>query len=64
MIVWIQVLVDSASCLPPKTNLLKYLQQGATLVCFKGGGAIRGPQSSGLVLGSKVWVDWCRQVRL
>ena len=36
----IPVLVDSASQLPPRTNLLKYLQQGATLCCYKGGGAV------------------------
>ena len=28
--------------------------------CFKGGGAIRGPQSSGLVLGKESWVAACR----
>jgi seryl-tRNA(Sec) selenium transferase len=55
------VLVDSASQLPPKTNLTKYLEQGATLCCYKGGGAIRGPQSSGLVLGSAKWVGFARQ---
>jgi seryl-tRNA(Sec) selenium transferase len=54
------VLVDSASQLPPKVNLIKYLEQGATLCCYKGGGAIRGPQSSGLILGSADWVAECR----
>lgn len=54
------VLVDSASQLPPKVNLTKYLEQGATLCCYKGGGAIRGPQSSGLILGSADWVAECR----
>ena len=54
------VLVDSASQLPPKVNLTKYLEQGATLCCYKGGGAIRGPQSSGLILGSAEWVAECR----
>lgn len=57
----VPVLVDSASQLPPRANLTKYLEQGATLACFKGGGAIRGPQSTGLVLGSsKAAIEACR----
>ena len=33
---------------------------GGCRCCFKGGGAIRGPQSSGLVLGKESWVAACR----
>ena len=47
------VLVDAASVLPSKTRLTQYLDEGAAMVCFKGGGAIRGPQSTGLVLGQR-----------
>ena len=54
------VLCDAASVLPPKARLWKYLDEGADLVCFKGGGGIRGPQSTGLVLGGARWVAEAR----
>lgn len=53
------VIVDAASQVPPVGNLSQFLQEGADLVVFSGGKAIRGPQSSGLILGRKDLVQAC-----
>lgn len=53
----IPVLCDAASMLPPRANLKKFFDLGADLVVFSGGKGIRGPQSSGIVLGKKEWVE-------
>ena len=45
------VLVDAAGQLPPAANLHLFLDEGADLVCFSGGKAIGGPQSSGILAG-------------
>ena len=50
---------DAASMLPPRENLYKHLKQGADLVLFSGGKGLRGPQSSGLILGRKDLVEAC-----
>lgn len=44
---------DAASDATPKENLWKYTKMGFDLVIFSGGKALRGPQSSGLLLGRK-----------
>ena len=44
---------DAASDATPRENLWKYTQQGFDLVIFSGGKALRGPQSTGLLLGQK-----------
>ena len=44
---------DAAADVPPVENLWKYTGMGFTLVAFSGGKGIRGPQSSGLLLGRK-----------
>lgn len=49
----IPVLVDAATQLPPRSNLKKFSKMGADLVCFSGGKAIRGPQSTGILCGRK-----------
>src|SRR4029434_10953602 len=49
----VPVVVDAASMLPPRKNLLKYLRMGADLVNFSGGKGIRGPQSTGILAGRK-----------
>lgn len=43
--------VDAADEAPPKHILTYYLEKGADLVCFSGGKGIRGPSSTGLLLG-------------
>jgi L-seryl-tRNA(Ser) seleniumtransferase len=47
------VVVDAASELPPVSNLSKFIEMGADLVCFSGGKAIKGPNNTGMLLGSK-----------
>ena len=39
--------------MPPVENLWKYTAMGFDLVAFSGGKGIRGPQSAGLLLGTK-----------
>lgn len=55
----IPIVVDAAAELPPKSNVTKYLEQGADLVIFSGGKEIRGPQSSGIILGKKELIQAC-----
>jgi L-seryl-tRNA(Ser) seleniumtransferase len=45
------VIVDAAAQLPPKENLQRFLAEGAALVAFSGGKAIRGPQGTGILCG-------------
>ena len=53
----IPVIVDAAAELPPKSNLWTLSQRGADLVVFSGGKDIRGPQTSGLLVGRKDLVE-------
>ena len=54
------VLCDAASMLPPRANITKFVDQGADLVSFSGGKGIRGPQSTGILLGNATWVEYAR----
>lgn len=54
------VLCDGASMLPPRGNLTAYVDAGADTVSFSGGKGIRGPQSTGLLLGKREWVEAAR----
>jgi uncharacterized pyridoxal phosphate-dependent enzyme len=47
------VVVDAASELPPVSNLHKFIDMGADIVCFSGGKAIRAPNNTGMLLGSE-----------
>ena len=47
------VIVDAAAQLPPKANLRRFIEAGATLVAFSGGKAIGGPQASGILAGRR-----------
>jgi hypothetical protein len=47
----IPILVDAAAEEPLNPNV--HLAKGATLVCYSGGKCLRGPQSSGILLGDK-----------
>ncbi|MEM3658313.1 MAG: aminotransferase class V-fold PLP-dependent enzyme [Candidatus Hadarchaeum sp.] len=55
----VPVIVDAAAELPPVENLRRYLDTGADLVIFSGGKDIRGPQSSGLILGNESLIKAC-----
>ncbi len=56
----VPVLVDAAAQLPPVENLWRFTQMGATCAIFSGGKDLRGPQSSGLVVGKKWLIDAMR----
>ncbi|MFW6006557.1 MAG: aminotransferase class V-fold PLP-dependent enzyme [Halanaerobiales bacterium] len=56
----IPVIVDAAAELPPADNLTRFYEMGADIVLFSGGKDLRGPQSSGLMVGRKEFIDKCR----
>ncbi|MCC6792263.1 MAG: aminotransferase class V-fold PLP-dependent enzyme [Thermomicrobiales bacterium] len=47
----VPVIVDAAAELPPRSNLRRFIAEGADLVAFSGGKAIGGPQASGILAG-------------
>ena len=49
----LSVLVDAAGELPPRSNLTDIPATGADMVCFSGGKAIHGPQSTGILCGHR-----------
>lgn len=55
----IPVIVDAAAQLPPVSNLWHFTEMGASLVVFSGGKDLRGPQSSGLILGKRALIEAC-----
>jgi L-seryl-tRNA(Ser) seleniumtransferase len=55
----VPVLVDAAGQVPPVQNLSRFVERGADLVVFSGGKSIRGPQSSGVILGRKDLIKAC-----
>ncbi len=56
----VPVLVDAAAQIPPLKNLWTFTRQaGADVAIFSGGKGLRGPQSSGLVLGRRDLVEAC-----
>lgn len=56
----VPVVVDAAAEIPPVENLWRFVKEGADLVTFSGGKALRGPQSSGFVLGRADLIEACR----
>jgi L-seryl-tRNA(Ser) seleniumtransferase len=57
----VPVLVDGAAQIPYIANLWHFTQEvGADAAIFSGGKGLRGPQSSGLVLGKQWIIDGCR----
>jgi L-seryl-tRNA(Ser) seleniumtransferase len=49
----IPVIVDAAAQLPPPSNLQSFITDGADIVIFSGGKAIRGPQGTGIIAGRR-----------
>ena len=47
----VPVIVDAASYLPPRANLKRFIEEGADMVQFSGGKAVRGPQGTGILAG-------------
>jgi uncharacterized pyridoxal phosphate-dependent enzyme len=56
----VRVFVDAAAQIPPVSNLWHFTRElGADAAIFSGGKGLRGPQSSGLVLGGHGLIDAC-----
>ena len=55
----VPVIVDAAAEFPPFSILSHYWKLGADLTIVSGGKGLRGPQSSGLILGRRDLVDAC-----
>lgn len=53
----VPVVVDAAAQIPPVENLWRFNEAGGDLVLFSGGKGLRGPQASGLILGSRSLID-------
>lgn len=53
----VPVIVDAAGQLPPASNLTRFIEEGADLVCFSGGKAIAGPQASGILAGRRDLIE-------
>ena len=51
------VIVDAAGELPPRSNLHQFIDDGADLVAFSGGKAVRGPQSTGILCGRRELIE-------
>lgn len=58
----IPVIVDAAAQLPPVENLWRFTEMGAALALFSGGKDLRGPQSSGLMLGRRDLIESIRPI--
>lgn len=56
----IPTLIDCAADVPPTENLWKFTKLGFDLVAFSGGKGLRGPQSSGMLLGRKDLIEAAR----
>lgn len=59
----VPVLVDAAAQIPPVSSFWHYTKVlGCDGVVFSGGKGIRGPQSAGLVLGTRELIAGCRRL--
>ena len=53
----VPVIVDAASMLPPRSNLRRFTAEGADMVIYSGGKAVRGPQGAGILCGRADLID-------
>jgi uncharacterized pyridoxal phosphate-dependent enzyme len=59
----VPVIVDAASQIPPVSNLWRFTREaGADLVVFSGGKNLRGPQNSGLCVGTEPLIRAMRRI--
>lgn len=56
----IPTMIDMAADVPPVENLWRFNDMGFDLVCVSGGKAMRGPQSAGILMGKKQYIDAAR----
>lgn len=56
----IPTMIDIAADVPPVENLWRFNDMGFDLVCVSGGKAMRGPQSAGILMGKKRYIDAAR----
>ena len=56
----IPTFIDCAADVPPVDNLFTFTKMGFDLVAFSGGKGIRGPQSAGLLLGKRKYIEAAR----
>jgi len=56
----VPVIVDAAAQLPPPANLWRFTKEwGADCAIFSGGKGLCGPQSTGLILGTRKMIEAC-----
>lgn len=56
----IPTMIDIAADVPPVENLWKYNDMGFDIVCISGGKAMKGPQSTGILMGRKDIIEAAR----
>ncbi len=56
----IPTFIDCAADVPPVENLFKFTKLGFDMVAFSGGKGLRGPQSAGLLLGKRKYIEAAR----
>jgi len=56
----IPTFIDCAADVPPVDNIFKFTRIGFDMVAFSGGKGLRGPQSAGLLLGKKEYIEAAR----
>lgn len=56
----IPTFIDCAADVPPVENLFKFTRMGFDMVAFSGGKGLRGPQSAGLLLGKRNYIEAAR----
>ncbi len=56
----IPTFIDCAADVPPVDNLFKFTRMGFDMVCFSGGKGLRGPQSAGILLGKRKYIEAAR----
>lgn len=56
----IPTFIDCAADVPPVENLFKFTRMGFDMVAFSGGKGLRGPQSAGLLLGRRNYIEAAR----